>query len=204
MNKRLKVILGLLLFVCAVASTIAYLLVYRCGGERWAVKTLSDEDRGRVSPKRVLATVEELRKLAPPPDLPADRRVPPVELTTYVVIGKVEGIQQMSDRDFHLVISDPRDPKLTMITELVDPECVRSMKSSEVVRFRRARQALISFFGVPRPYFTAERTAQVVEITGVGFFDYIHCETGAAPNGIELHPVLDIRLAPQNPAIPVT
>jgi hypothetical protein len=27
-------------------------------------------------------------------------------------------------------------------------------------------------------------------ITGVGFFDLLHGQTGVAPNGIELHPVL--------------
>jgi hypothetical protein len=30
-------------------------------------------------------------------------------------------------------------------------------------------------------------------MTGVGFFDRIHGQTGVAPNGIELHPVLDIQ-----------
>lgn len=29
-----------------------------------------------------------------------------------------------------------------------------------------------------------------VIITGVGFWDIIHGQTGVAPNGIELHPVL--------------
>ena len=31
-----------------------------------------------------------------------------------------------------------------------------------------------------------------VIVTGVGFFDKIHGQTGVAPNGIELHPVLSI------------
>jgi hypothetical protein len=29
-------------------------------------------------------------------------------------------------------------------------------------------------------------------VTGVGFFDFIHGQTGVAPNGIELHPILNI------------
>jgi hypothetical protein len=29
-------------------------------------------------------------------------------------------------------------------------------------------------------------------LTGVGFFDFIHGQTGVAPNGFELHPVLSI------------
>jgi hypothetical protein len=35
-----------------------------------------------------------------------------------------------------------------------------------------------------------------VRVTGVGFFDKIHGQTGAAPNGIELHPVLGIEFLP--------
>jgi hypothetical protein len=33
-----------------------------------------------------------------------------------------------------------------------------------------------------------------VRITGVGFFDRLHGQMGVAPNGIELHPVLDVQL----------
>jgi hypothetical protein len=29
-------------------------------------------------------------------------------------------------------------------------------------------------------------------IRGVGFFDFLHGQTGVAPNGIELHPVLRV------------
>jgi len=32
-----------------------------------------------------------------------------------------------------------------------------------------------------------------VQIKGVGMFDFLHGQTGVAPNGIELHPVLDIK-----------
>jgi hypothetical protein len=35
-----------------------------------------------------------------------------------------------------------------------------------------------------------------VRVTGVGFFDFLHGQTGVAPNGIELHPVLKIEFVP--------
>ena len=43
-------------------------------------------------------------------------------------------------------------------------------------------------------------------VTGVGFFDFLHGQTGAAPNGIELHPVLRIELEPSSglPSVPVS
>ncbi len=31
------------------------------------------------------------------------------------------------------------------------------------------------------------------QITGIGFFDFLHGQAGVAPNGIEIHPILDIQ-----------
>ena len=48
--------------------------------------------------------------------------------------------------------------------------------------------------------FTAEghwqRTNTRARVTGVGMFDLAHGQTGAAPNDMELHPVLDIIFNP--------
>jgi len=47
---------------------------------------------------------------------------------------------------------------------------------------------------------TSFQTANIpVQIKGVGMFDFLHGQTGVAPNGIELHPVLDIIFNPGNP-----
>src|SRR5262249_25082069 len=31
-----------------------------------------------------------------------------------------------------------------------------------------------------------------IQVTGIGFFDNLHGQTGVAPNGIELHPMIDV------------
>jgi hypothetical protein len=80
-----------------------------------------------------------------------------------------------------------------MITEVVDPDCLGAAHSPEILRFKKAREAFVSLFGVPRRYFTAEDAGQMLDVTGIGFFDRVHGETGQAPNGIELHPVLGLR-----------
>jgi hypothetical protein len=190
MRKALK-ILGFAAFVGVIGLTV-YVLSAKCG-DRWSVKTLSDLDRSRVSFIPVAATVGELRKLASPAHPPKDRREAPVELTTFVVRGRIIGIQKMGDRDFHLVIGDLRDPSQTMITELVDPEFVGSAKRSEVERMKEARRTLVLLMGTPQTHFTKAGFEGNIEVIGVGFFDCIHAETGAAPNGIELHPVLGLR-----------
>ncbi len=49
------------------------------------------------------------------------------------------------------------------------------------------------FFGRP---ITGKQSPKNVYVTvqGVAFFDLIHGQTGVAPNGIELHPILHIDL----------
>jgi len=46
--------------------------------------------------------------------------------------------------------------------------------------------------GVVQPLFATAISPTPVRITGVGFFDRAHGATGAAPNVIELHPVLKV------------
>jgi len=78
-----------------------------CGAERWLVKTLDDQDAGKVNLKPVAATVAGLIALAPPTGpLPNNSRVAPVELTTYVVRAVVVERRHEQDHDLHLV-SEP-------------------------------------------------------------------------------------------------
>jgi hypothetical protein len=46
--------------------------------------------------------------------------------------------------------------------------------------------------GLTQPLFATRISPTAVQITGVGFFDRAHGATGAAPNVIELHPVLKV------------
>ena len=46
--------------------------------------------------------------------------------------------------------------------------------------------------GVAQPLFSTRITPAQARISGVGFFDRAHGATGAAPNVIELHPVLKV------------
>ena len=78
----------------------------------------------------------------------------------------------------------------TMIAEIPDPACVGSasplLASIQKARARVQRQV--------HPDHVSFKTANVpVTVTGVGFFDFLHGQTGVAPNGIELHAVLDVQ-----------
>jgi Protein of unknown function (DUF3761) len=155
---------------------------------RWAVKTLSDSDRARVQFQQpVNTTIAALVALPRPEVLSATRRADPVELTVYRVEARVLRRVTEVDRDYHMTVADPRDTTKTMIAEIPDPECAGACASGFAARYAAARRKLFdrmkSAGGDIHPF---------VVITGVGFFDYLHFQSGAAPNGIELHPILDV------------
>lgn len=158
-----------------------------CGVERWSVKTGTDPDAAQVDPGSATSTtISALDALPAPSSLPSDGRIQPTETTVYSVHATLHEYKLEDDSDYHLVLDDGTGD--TMIAEIPDPACVgsdsplRSDIESARGEFDAAYTATDSF-----------QTADVpVTVTGVGFFDYDHGQTGVAPNAIELHPVLDI------------
>jgi len=161
----------------------------RCGVERWAVKTLSDFDRDRVDLTPVDATVEELVALARPSERPDDGRVPPVELTVYRVRGYLGGWSGQADGDIHVVLYGLVNQRVSLVSEIPDPDCSGVCASGLGALYVEARRRLDALLSRPNP----EDRAIVLEIIGVGFWDRREHSSGAAANGIELHPVLQLR-----------
>jgi len=162
----------------------------QCGTERWPVKTLSDQDAAQVNFTPVPSSVGALRGLAAPAPLPQSSRVAPTELTVFTVTAQLVEMKLEEDRDIHMVIAEPSDPTATMITEFPDADqCSGAVASAHAQEMRTARTALIAAFGQPSSsQFTS--ISGSASVTGVGFFDFLHGQTGVAPNGIELHPVI--------------
>ena len=165
-----------------------------CGEERWSVKTLSDPDVGQVNFNPQDTTVDQLRALAKPGSLPPNNRIPPTEETTFRMTAQVLQMKLEDDHDIHLVIADLSDPTHTMIVEFPDVACEGAAQSAHKDQMAQARQQFVSLFGSPSAsHFTG--ISGIVTLTGVAFFDFLHGQTGVAPNGIELHPVLSIAVA---------
>jgi hypothetical protein len=159
-----------------------------CGVERWSVKTGTDADAARINLQSTTqTTIASLDALPAPANLPANNRVQPTETTVYQIHATLTEFKLEADSDYHLVMSDGAGH--TMITEIPDPSCVG------------AGSPLLSSIQKARGEFDAKYTATTsfkvvnvpVTVTGVGFFDFLHGQTGVAPNGIELHAVLDIQ-----------
>jgi hypothetical protein len=159
----------------------------QCGYERWPVKILADKDAARVDLKPVDTTVTKLVAL-PIHEIPypEDRRIGPEELHVYRVRARLLAVYHEQDRDLHLVIADVEQPKVTMIAEIPAPECAAS--GGHEGDYQKARTLILS---------TPRNT--VIELVGVGFFDFLHDQRGVAKNGIELHPVLSVRVLDSAP-----
>jgi hypothetical protein len=167
-----------------------------CGKERWNVKTATDPAAGQIKlePQDIgIAQLGALPTTNPGnPDQPRDSGV---ESTVYRVTAELVEAKRESDSDFHLVL---RDGAATMVAEIPDaPACTEPPITPEVSvleqQIGHARAAFIQEFGEPQSYpAPGLQIHHQVTITGVGFFDVPHGQTGVAPNAVELHPLLSI------------
>jgi hypothetical protein len=146
-----------------------------CGSERWNVKTGQDPQAGSISLIPTVTTIANLVAAQAPTSPPANGRVGPNETTLWQLVNvNITLWKNESDSDKHIVVSDG---SRTMVVEIPDPACVGNSPWKALIT--NARQV-----------FTGQTGTATVR--GVGFFDRIHGQTGIAPNGIELHPVLAI------------
>jgi hypothetical protein len=160
--------------------------VRACGVERWPVKIALDRDAARVDTTPVTATIAQLGALPRPRETAYSARSGPYELRSYRVIGVLRRVRRETDGDWHLVLSDTGDARITMIAEVPDSNCAIGARYAEA--FARLGRRLDSL-----------RVPAVVEVTGIGFFDRPHGQRGAAPNWFELHPVLALRIMDARP-----
>jgi hypothetical protein len=171
-------LVALVALLAAVAARIAapapqrpvrFSAALACGLERWTVKTLQDRPR-LLRAKRT--TVAHLGSLTPPRSIPFFTRLP-FEHHIFSVVAAVTLVRQESDEDLHVVL---KSGKSQMITEAPSRACTSRATSVRRRQMTKARQAV--------------RVCAKARVVGVAFFDYFHFQTGVAPNGIELHPIL--------------
>ena len=159
-----------------------------CGVERWSIKTGTDADAGLINLQATTqTTIATLASLPAPSTLPANNRVQPTETTIFQLNATLVEYKLEADSDYHLVLNDGAGN--TMIGEIPDPTCVGS-SSLLLSSIQKARSEFDAHYTVTSSFQTANVP---VTVTGVGFFDFLHGQTGVAPNGIELHAILDVQ-----------
>ncbi|MEA2173342.1 MAG: hypothetical protein QOD00_934 [Blastocatellia bacterium] len=158
-----------------------------CGVERWSVKVGTDPDVSLVdTSKATPVTIADMRSWpAPSPSPPPNSRVTPYESTVWLINGTMTVYKKETDVDYHIVVQDGSGN--TLVTEIPCPCCaIGSPFQSMIASARQTFDARLTAT-------TSFQTANIpVRIKGVGFFDFLHGQTGLAPNGIEIHPILEI------------
>lgn len=173
--------------VCLVLSVVAFRTHAQCGVERWSVKTGTDPDAPSVSLSTYISTtIYNMQSSTRPSSLPANNRVAPREMNQYRISGTLTKYKRETDSDYHLVIQDSAGR--TMILEIPSTNCVGggSPFGSGISHARSQFDARLTATT------TMKSTSIPITVRGVGFWDFLHGQTGVAPNGIEIHPLLDI------------
>jgi hypothetical protein len=194
--KRSAVVALIVLFSLSPQEIFAF----RCGVQRWPVKTGTDADIGSVVLGQATpTTIQDLINLAEPTDRPPNSRVAPTETTVWtfdarLTLWKFENNSKSGDWDYHLVFTDPDGH--TIGGEIPFPDCVgnASPVRSLIVAARQLFDSAVKPLG--------HQVNIPVRVTGIGFFDLhsaAHNPTGSAPNGIELHPIIELVLNPSGP-----
>jgi hypothetical protein len=163
--------------------------------ERWSVKTGSDPDAQALTTQVPTATtVADLVALPVPAVLPPDGRSDGVEKTVYQLTATLQEFGTEADGDVHMVLAD--DQGHTMIAEIPNPVDITSPSyfASQIASTRAAFDSRFQITENISPQMGAQlqQVTVAVTVTGLGFFDFAHGQSGVAPNAIELHPVIGI------------
>jgi hypothetical protein len=170
-----------------------------CGGvERWGVKVFTDPLANTIDWTPKSTTIAHLVSIATPTPSASMPRYQPVEDSTYIFNCHITIKKDESDDDFHLVLSDGTN---TLIGEVPDPTCSSVSISPKVAQFIVARNWVVQNIGYGN---INNVNLPQVTVTGVAFIDPPHGQTGAAPNYLEIHSIIDIHFTPTGAAPTVT
>ena len=173
---------------------LSFQLYDDCGTYRWDYKILVDATGWpllNITPKS--KTVSGLNNITRPSVL-GKQRTPfekwKVKVTAWVVMTGNE-----DDRDYHLVLTNAGRTD-SLIAEISDPTCSKLSHFPALrTKYGNARTFVDEELGVPGSSVEELATPRKVIVTGFLFFDIMAHGNGHARNGIEIHPITEIKLA---------
>jgi len=182
-----------LAFACALGCAVSITLAVpkasarvACGRELWSLKTLSDPQRNLVNLRPRATTVAAINSRRPPAIVSTHRDA--FERQVWRISAQIVEYKLESDSDIHLVLFGQGG---YLIAEMPAAVCLppttrdrRAIVAARRVFESRCGAATDSWHSV----------GAVASISGVGFWDFPHGQTGHARNYAELHPVTGIRL----------
>jgi hypothetical protein len=166
--------------------------------ERWSIKTGTDSGAPSINlGTYISSTIYNFYQSARPATVPSNSRVAPRETTQYSLSGTLTKYKLETDSDYHLVIVDGSGR--TLVIEIPSPNCVGG-GSPFGPGISNARHQFDARFTATTSFKT---TSTPVTVRGIGFWDFLHGQTGMAPNGIEVHPVLNITFGARAESVPL-
>jgi hypothetical protein len=158
-----------------------------CGVELWSLKTLSDPQRGLINLHPRNTTVAGINGLLIPHPTPR-RRSTGYERRTWRVKAQIVQFKLEDDSDIHLILFDRGS---YLIAEMPFAACLpaRTRDRRAIVNVRRLFERRCR-----QPSPTWQNLGAVVVISGAGFWDFPHGQSGHARNYAELHPVTGLRI----------
>jgi hypothetical protein len=183
-----------------------------------------DTGAGSISLTSPITTaLHQLVAIPRPASLPSDDITrAPEEHEVRTVTARLRKFKLESgrtgDQDYHLVMTDDtllfspggsgtQASPHSFVAEIVNPDCVGGrhgtspMPSAFATQITAVHAKFESHFAnITGGWNDAEGIP--VTVTGLVFFDRPHGQTGRSPNGLEIHPVLDIDFSASSPPIP--
>jgi hypothetical protein len=187
--KSNKILFTFIFLFSFILSVSAY---SQCGKERWDVKTLADPEVADIVKTPELTSVANLRK-EKVKKITGDNSRQGIEFKTFELLCYIKFYFKEDDKDYHVVICDQLNKKLTMIAEVPDPDNCPEVPKKFADEFRKIRKFLEDHKTKNDNKGRHLIDSKILfRITGVAFIDFPHNQTGRAPNSIEIHPILKI------------
>jgi hypothetical protein len=168
-------------------SSVAASPTSACGVELWPLKTLSDPQRKLVKLRPRNTTIAAIDALPMPPSAPTTRSTG-FQRRVWRVVAQIVQFKLEEDSDIHLILFEKGH---YLIAEMPLGSCLPK-KTRDRKAIIRARATFTSKCGQPTSAW--QSLGAVAYISGVGFWDFPHGQSGHAANYAELHPVTAIRI----------
>jgi hypothetical protein len=187
-NKKIIILFFIFLFY-EVSSGIY------CGTERSDIKHLSDKEAVLINFSSRKCSVYDFLLgdtiVIPVSFSSSHIKRLPSECQVYTIECYVKFWILEQDNDYHLVCTDS-NYNYKFISEIPSADCSETIASGYAANYKAARILMDSLFPLFHGGKHWSNIKRKFSITGVCFHDFVHGQTGHAPKGIELHPVLSI------------
>jgi hypothetical protein len=175
--------------------SLAFVASPFCGGTyRWDYKILVDPLGAKTVYKKtpVTKSIHALAGIPRPSNAQLGNHRSLPEQQKVKVTALIVGLGQEADGDYHLILTSP-DGADSLIAEIPDPSCKKIKGFPGLKKDYTAARTFIedNIDQTPGSIHYLEEGVKV-KITGVVFFDKTAHGNGHAPNGVEIHPVLQI------------